>query len=39
MIVYNDGVQEGKSKRITQDEACFYFHMSPAELLEKFKLE
>ena len=39
MISYNEGVQEGKSKRITQAEACFYFHMSPAELLEKFKLE
>lgn len=39
MIVYNEGVQAGKSKRITQVEACFYFNMSPAELLEKFKLE
>lgn len=39
MIVYNEGVQEEKSKRIPQDEACFYFHMSPAELLEKFKLD
>ena len=39
MIAYNEGVQEGKSKRITQAEACFYFNMSPAELLEKFKLD